>query len=125
MIQDIFNKPFDIKNLKIIRKDPFNELVIEFLDEFSEKLKSDKNIYNFPDLMYLMFWTRKKELLKYKNLILLNELRVGRGLAFHICPSNVPTNFFYSFIFGLLSGNSNIIKMPSIHSEQKKLYLIF
>jgi len=123
VIQDIFNKSFDIKNLKIIRKDPFNELVIEFLDEFSEKLKSDKNIYNFPDLIYLMFWTRKKELLKYKNLIISNELRVGRGLAFHICPSNVPTNFFYSFIFGLLSGNSNLIKMPSIHSEQKKIIL--
>jgi len=30
-----------------------------------------------------------------------NQLRLGRGLIFHICPSNVPTNFAYSFFFGL------------------------
>ena len=24
-----------------------------------------------------------------------NDLRLGRGLVFHICPSNVPTNFIY------------------------------
>ena len=42
-----------------------------------------------------------------------NELRLGVGLAFHITPSNMPTNFAYSLLFGLLSGNSNIIKVPS------------
>ena len=35
------------------------------------------------------------------------------GLLFHITPSNIPTNFAYSLIFGLLSGNKNIIKVPS------------
>jgi len=48
---------------------------------------------------------------------------LGRGLIFHICPSNIPTNFIYSFFFSLLSGNSNIIKMPSEYSEQKKIIL--
>ena len=28
-----------------------------------------------------------------------NKLNFGRGLIFHIAPSNVPTNFFYSLIF--------------------------
>ena len=45
---------------------------------------------------------------------------MGRGLAFHVCLSNVPTNFIYSFIFGLLSGNSNIVKMPSKNFIEKK-----
>ena len=52
-----------------------------------------------------------------------NKLRVGRGLIFHICPSNVPTNFAYSFFFGLLSGNSNIVKVPSINFKEKEIIL--
>ena len=34
-------------------------------------------------------------------------------MIFHITPSNIPTNFAYSLIFGLLTGNSNIVKVPS------------
>ena len=45
MIQDIYNKQFKIKNLKIIRKNPFNKLAIEFLSEFSQNLKLYKNIH--------------------------------------------------------------------------------
>ncbi len=52
-----------------------------------------------------------------------DENRLGRGVIFHICPSNIPTNFIYSFIFGLLSGNSNIVKMPSKRSKQKEIIL--
>ena len=28
---------------------------------------------------------------------MLDNLRIGRGIAFHITPSNVPLNFAYSF----------------------------
>jgi hypothetical protein len=37
---------------------------------------------------------------------------LGRGLALHIAPANVPVNFAYSFAFGLLSGNANIVRVP-------------
>ena len=40
-------------------------------------------------------------------------MRLGLGLAFHVTPSNIPTNFAYSLVFSLLCGNSNIIKLPS------------
>ena len=40
---------------------------------------------------------------------------------FHIAPSNIPTNFAYSLIFGLLSGNSNIVKVPSKNFDQIKI----
>ena len=40
------------------------------------------------------------------------------GLIFHITPSNIPTNFAYSLIFGLITGNSNIVKVPSKNFEQ-------
>ena len=39
--------------------------------------------------------------------------RLGVGFIFHITPSNIPTNFVYSLIFGLLSGNSNLVKVPT------------
>ena len=41
----------------------------------------------------------------------------------YFTPSNVPTNFVYSFIFGLLSGNSNVIKLPSSEFAEKKIIL--
>ena len=38
---------------------------------------------------------------------------VGWGTLLHITPSNIPINFAYSFVMGLLSGNSNIVRLPS------------
>ena len=110
------NKKFEIKVTT-----PFNNLVIDFLVEFSNELRKFKKINSFPDLIYLIFWCNKnKNLSNYFND---NCLRLGRGLIFHICPSNVPTNFIYSFFFGLLSGNSNIVKIPSKDFKEKAIIL--
>ncbi len=112
------NKKFEIKVTT-----PFNHLVVDFLLDFSNELRKFKKINSFPDLIYLIFWCNKnksKSLSKYFNN---NYLRLGRGLIFHICPSNVPTNFIYSFFFGLLSGNSNIVKIPSKDFKEKKIIL--
>ena len=46
------------------------------------------------------------------------KLRTSIGLIFHITPSNIPTNFAYSLLFGLLTGNSNVVKVPSKKFEQ-------
>ena len=40
-------------------------------------------------------------------------IRIGKGLVFHIAPSNVPVNFAYSLALGLLSGNANIVRVSS------------
>ena len=37
-------------------------LLIDFLDDFSRELKSNKKIYKFPDLIYLVFWTSYKKI---------------------------------------------------------------
>jgi len=112
------NKKFEIEVTT-----PFNNLVVDFLLDFSNELRKFKKINSFPDLIYLIFWcnrNKNKNLSKYLND---NCLRLGRGLIFHICPSNVPTNFIYSFFFGLLSGNSNIVKIPSKDFKEKKIIL--
>ena len=41
------------------------------------------------------------------------DLHLGRGVVFHIAPSNVPVNYAYSLVAGLLTGNANIVRMPS------------
>ena len=111
------------KKFTINVTEPFNAQSINFLDDFSNELKKNKKIYQFPDLMYLIFWSRFKKTEERKKNFLDKKIRLGRGLAFHICPSNVPTNFVYSFFFGLLSGNSNIVKIPSKQFPEKEIIL--
>jgi hypothetical protein len=61
--------------------------------------------------------------MKMNSKFTLGKVFVNRGVAFHICPSNVPTTFAYSFIWGLLSGCLNIIRIPSINDPAKDLIL--
>jgi len=110
------NKAFEVKVSEI-----FSKLSVKFLKDFSQELRRYKKINFYPDLIYLMFWLNKySKILKKEDA---ENLRLGRGLVFHICPSNVPTNFIYSFIFGLLSGNSNIVKIPTKKFKEKEIIL--
>ncbi len=100
---------------------PFSKKTVEFLNDFSNELNSLKNIRDYPDLKSLAFWCRLKNILKLKKNLNTEKNKIGLGLVFHITPSNIPTNFVYSLIFGLLSGNSNIIKVPSREFNQIKI----
>ena len=120
----MFNKILnsDLSKLRKIRK-PFDDNVINFILDFSKELKKlNKN--NLTELYFLMNWCTKRNILKIKNSVNLSkENRVGRGIVFHISPSNVPTNFFYSFLFGLLAGNSNIVRIPKQNFPEKMIIL--
>ena len=100
---------------------PYNKITCNFLAEFSKKLNLQKNINEISDLKALAFWCRKKniEYLIKKNLS--NEIRIGLGLIFHITPSNIATNFIYSLFFGLLTGNSNVVKISSKKTIQSEI----
>ena len=100
---------------------PFGKLEIDFLDSLSKDLMNDKNARSFPDIISFAFWCRKKNLTSLKNKLNTEETRIGLGCIFHITPSNVPLNFAYSFAFGLLTGNSNIVKLPSENFPQTKI----
>jgi len=98
--------------------EPFSKEACVFLNNLSNELNSLKNIKDYPDLKALSFWCRNKNISKLKKNFNLEKNRLGLGVVFHITPANIPTNFVYSLIFGLLTGNSNIVKVPSQKFEQ-------
>ena len=80
---------------------------IVFLSDLSGKLLHDPQTREYPDVTSFAFWCRKGNLKKLKDGY---AQRLGRGLAFHVAPSNVPMNFAFSFAFSLLAGNGNIVR---------------
>ena len=106
--------PVDILagNKALIRRheEIFCNNTIDFLKEFSFLLLKQKN-KKFPEIQALGFWLRERNLKKFIKKYVDDKKRIGLGYVYHITPSNIPTNFAYSFIFGLVSGNSNIIKI--------------
>ena len=100
---------------------PYDELICNFIGELSIELNLSPLSNKYSDIKTLAFWCRKKNIINIKKNFISNETRLGLGLVFHITPSNIPTNFAYSLIFGLITGNSNIVKVPSQKFEQVKI----
>lgn len=94
---------------------PFSELVCDFLNELSDLLK--KNSGDFTDIATFAFWCRRRHLDELKG-NRTQELRLGKGMVFHIAPENVPINFAYTLALGLLAGNTNVVRVPSKAFEQ-------
>jgi hypothetical protein len=102
--ESITNSPVEI----------FNDARIEFLSELSCRLLANSLAKTLPDVATFAFWCRRSNLKKMRDSYLKNDvLRMGLGLTFHICPANVPINFAFSMAFGLLSGNSCVLRLPS------------
>jgi hypothetical protein len=106
------------QNLSSTAHHPYCNEVCKFLGDLSKKLDVKKMNQEFPDIKALSFWCRKANIENLKKKYISNETRLGLGIIFHITPSNIPTNFMYSLIFGLLTGNSNIVKVPSKKFKQ-------
>ncbi len=93
---------------------PFDHLTISFIQEIYKELKKIKFSNEISDLAALTFWLRTQNINKILNLYNKNyQNRFALGVAFHISPSNTPINFFYSYIFGIITGNINIVRIPS------------
>ena len=100
---------------------PYDNNICNFLGDLSDELNLNSESKNYPDIKTLAFWCRRQNINNLKKKFLSNETRVGLGLIFHITPSNIPTNFAYSLIFGLITGNSNIIKVPTQNFSQVEI----
>ena len=96
---------------------PFAEEVIDTLDALSKALMHDPQSRLYPDVVTFAFFCRRGNLMKLKEQYqspisnVKCQIRLGRGTIFHIAPSNVPVNFAYSVVAGLLAGNTNVVRV--------------
>lgn len=97
----------------------FSDEACGFLDDLSRELLSDKLFRRYPDVLSFAYWCRKSNIAKERESRSSQlDQRMGRGLALHITPSNVPINFMFSYAFSLLAGNASIVRIPSRSFEQ-------
>ncbi len=99
----------------------FDDKVVDFLNKIFIDIKKNKDAKNFTDLQAFGFWCRKANINVLSESYKRNKLMLGRGNILHIAPSNVPMTFAYSFVFGLLSGNNNIVRLPSRNFVQVEI----
>lgn len=104
----------------------FAPQTLDFLDLFSalllEAAKGEPG-RRFPELSALAFFCRRRELERQARRYADGLIRRGRGLVFHSTPSNVPLNFAFSLIAGVLCGNTNLVRLPAVDSEAGQLVI--
>ena len=93
--------------------EPYSDVVCSFLSDLSQILLKDKEALQYPDIISFAYFCRKANIQKKKQEFTEDKNRLGRGIIFHISPSNVPVNFAFSYVFGLLAGNGNLVRVPS------------
>lgn len=88
----------------------FSRQAVTFLSKLSRLLLQDKR--SGVDVKSYAYWIRRAALeaasrgRDYQN-------RLGRGVALHIAPSNVPVNFAVSMTSSLLAGNCTVVRVSS------------
>ena len=92
---------------------PFEPMVLDCLGEISATILKSPVGRQFPDLTAFAFYIRKANLQKVALNLNPDEIRLGRGICFHIAPANIPVNFAFTWVFSLLAGNANIVRLPS------------
>lgn len=120
-----FNKVDFIFKNKFIKSSitrPFDQKILDFIDNLSKDLFKYRNIKLYDDLVSFAYWCRKSNLKQISTNYSHNINSIGRGLVLHISPSNVPITCLYSFIFGILTGNNNAIKIPNKKFVQLEIF---
>lgn len=90
----------------------FSELVMDFFDKLSPKLLA-KEFRQYSDVIAYGFWLRRASLEQMKGRYEKSAQRLGRGLAFHIAPGNIPVQFAVSLAYALLAGNASVVRVSS------------
>ncbi len=101
----------------LINKAPYSvyaDVVLDFFSDVSSYIFQDPQVKHYPDVATFAFYCRRSNLNKTKREFSKDSfINVGRGVVFHITPSNVPVNFAYSLLAGMITGNVNIVRVPS------------
>lgn len=115
---------FKLSDFDSARKIPNYSLEkkVLFLDALGKALLCHPDISRYPDLASFGFFCSKRRLMSelggYSD-----DMKIPLGLVTHITPNNVPLNFAMSFVFGFISGNANVVKIPETPLPQIKIFL--
>lgn len=101
----------------------FSEAARTFLAALSKKLLADPRAKAYPDLMDYAFWVRAASLKRMSGRYPHKDRKIGRGVSFHIAPSNVPMAFALSFTAGLLAGNACVVRLSEKSFPQAEILL--
>ena len=96
----------------------FSERVLDFMDCLSKRLMADSKAKKYPDVIAFAFWIRRASLYKASLPYRDGSQRIGRGVAFHIAPSNIPVQFAVSMTYALTAGNASVIRISDKKFEQ-------
>jgi len=112
------------KFLDIEPLEPFSKSIIDYLSLISKEIFKNKSAKKYSDLLSFAFFCREANLNLLEKQFKGHKIsRLGKGIIFHITPSNVPMNFAYSLVAGLLAGNSNLLKLPSKEFDQINIFI--
>ncbi len=101
-----------LADLQVKALPPYAPEAMAFLGAWSKRLLDRPDLRAYPDAASFAFWCRPANLARLQRELGSEPRRMGRGVALHIAPANVPVNFAFSFAFGLLAGNVNIVRVP-------------
>lgn len=91
----------------------FSDQAVGFLSALSRMLLKDKRAKEYTDVTAYAYWIRKASLENARSKHKDYQHRLGRGVAFHIAPSNVPVNFAVSMTSSILAGNLTVIRISN------------
>lgn len=100
---------------------PYAPEALAYLTALSLRLMASPALRTYPDVAAFAYWCRRSNLERLSRAFAGKGHRLGRGLVFHIAPSNVPVNFAFSMVFGMLAGNANIVRIPWVLQPQVAL----
>ncbi len=113
-----------VRSLSNAPAEAFDSTRLRFLAQLSRRLLADPRARALPDVVTFAYWCRQANLSRMAAAVTrIGRLQMGLGLTFHICPANVPVNFAFSMAFGLLSGNTNVLRLPSKSSRVAEFLL--
>lgn len=122
---DSTNIEFLVGNINILENMPqvpalpmFSDKMTDFLTALSRTLLNDKRTRQNEDVTSYAYWIRKSSIETAKKRHPDYTSRIGRGIAFHVAPSNVPVNFAVSMTSSILAGNASIIRISNKKFEQ-------
>lgn len=94
---------------------PRDPALIEMLGAVSHRLLDDPSARRVPHYVALAYWLRPAALnrlsLELAHTDTSGRVRVPRGIALHLPPTNVDTIFVYSWAMSVLAGNANIMRL--------------